>query len=156
GTVKSAYSYVCNIVLDDGTGNIRVAFFKRQVEKLLDKQEQDIVIFKDAPDQFEKVKYDLLGKQIKVAGRVNKNMMFDRIEFVAQLVFPNPDPKEEIRRLESINSVPSADTSAMVNEARTISSSKLERPTENIDKKPMFNVEPENVKGEMPVSFNCI
>jgi hypothetical protein len=36
----------------------------------------------------------------KIIGRVNKNQMFDRLELVAQLVFPNPDPQEEIDRLE--------------------------------------------------------
>ena len=34
-------------------------------------------------------------------GRHNKNMMMDRIEFVAQVVSPNPDPEQEIKRLEA-------------------------------------------------------
>jgi replication factor A1 len=146
GTVGSAYSYVFNTVLDDGTGNIRVAFFKRQIENLLGKPEQDIIMFKDSPDKFEKVKYDLLGKQIKVAGRVNKNMMFDRIEFVAQLVFANPDPKEEIVRLEKENAKnnPQASSDPVAQNADSANSA---------DKKPLFSVDAEK---EGVVSFKDI
>lgn len=153
GTVNSAYSYVFNTVLDDGTGNIRVALFKRQAEKLLGKQEQEIVMFKDSPDKFEKVKYDLLGKQIKIAGRVNKNMMFDRIEFIAQLVFPNPDPQEEVRRLESIKSIPLVNAVTQEQKPDLNSNNIANNGAESIDKKPMFSIEPENSKAEMPVSF---
>ncbi|MBU0536025.1 MAG: hypothetical protein KKE20_03605 [Nanoarchaeota archaeon] len=99
GTVQQAYSYVFNMVVDDGTGNIRTAFFRKQVEKILGKTETEMIEFKDSPDKFEQVKHDLLGKQIKIIGRVNKNMMFDRIELVAQLVFPDPNPEDEIKRI---------------------------------------------------------
>ncbi|MCX8146871.1 MAG: OB-fold nucleic acid binding domain-containing protein [Candidatus Woesearchaeota archaeon] len=102
GSITPAYSYVFNVVVDDGTSNIRVAMFKKQIERLLNKTENEIMEFKEFSDKFEAIKYDLLGKQIKVVGRVNKNVMFDRVEFVAQLVFPNPDPEEEIKRLEEI------------------------------------------------------
>ncbi|PIN86130.1 hypothetical protein COV19_06555 [Candidatus Woesearchaeota archaeon CG10_big_fil_rev_8_21_14_0_10_44_13] len=100
--VVPAYSYVLNIVVDDGTSNIRSVFFRNQVERLLDKSQEELVKYKEFPEKFEEVKHDLLGKQIKVVGKINKNMMMDRMEFVVQRVFNNPDPDEEIKRLEEV------------------------------------------------------
>ena len=98
GKVTPAYSAVFNIYLDDGTGNIRAVFFKNQADKLIGK---DILQFKDNPATFETVKNELLGKIIKTVGRVTKNDMFDRLEFIAFLVFPDPDPEEEIKVLQN-------------------------------------------------------
>ena len=130
GTVTPTYSYVFNLVIDDGTGNIRTAFFRKQVERLLGKTESEIVGFRSSPDKFEEVKHDLLGKQIKIVGRVNKNVMFDRVEFVAQLVFADPDPEEEIKRLEAMKQ--SAKEGA------------------GIAREPMFNIE-DPVSSEDPI-----
>lgn len=98
--VAPNYSYVMNVFLDDGTENVRCVFFKNQINNLLKKQEQDILRYKDDPQSFEQIKTHLLGNIIKVIGKSSKNQMFDRLEFVAQLVFPNPDPDEEIKNLE--------------------------------------------------------
>ena len=96
GKIAPAYSAVLNLLLDDGTGNIRAVFFKNQADRLIGK---DMLEFKDEPSKFEKIKMDLLGKIIKIIGRAVKNDMFDRIEFIAQLVFPDPDPEEEMKVL---------------------------------------------------------
>ena len=96
GKIAPAYSAVLNLFLDDGTGNIRAVFFKNQADRLIGK---DMLEFKDEPSKFEKIKMDLLGKIIKIIGRAVKNDMFDRIEFIAQLVFPDPDPEEEMKVL---------------------------------------------------------
>lgn len=98
--ITPAYSYVLNAVLDDGTETVRAVFFKKQAENLLEMDQNKILEYKDAPERFEEVKNTLLGNIIKVVGRVNKNELFDRIEFVARLVFPNPDPQEEIEILK--------------------------------------------------------
>ncbi len=37
---------------------------------------------------------------MKFSGRAQKNEMFQRIEFTANLVFTNPDPEEEMTRLQ--------------------------------------------------------
>lgn len=103
--VIPAYSYVLNLVLDDGTSNIRSVFFRSQVERLLDKGNEEMVKYREFPEKFEEVKHDLLGKQIKIIGRINKNMMMDRMEFVAQRVFNNPDPEEEMKRIEEIKKI---------------------------------------------------
>jgi replication factor A1 len=98
--VSPDYSYVMNLVLDDGTETIRSVFFRDQVEKLLGKSKEEVLKFKENPQEFDAIKTDLLGKQIKITGRSTKNQMFDRLEFVANDVNINPDPKEEIQKIE--------------------------------------------------------
>ena len=67
---------------------------------MLGKTRDQILEFRNKIPEFEAVKNDLLGKQIKVKGRTTKNAMFDRLEFIANDVDSNPDPKEEIERLQ--------------------------------------------------------
>jgi replication factor A1 len=98
--IQPDYSYVMNVVLDDGSETIRCAFFRNQVERLLSKTQQEVLKYKDDIALFEPIKTDLLGQQVKLVGRANKNEMFDRMEFITQLVFLNPDPQEEVKRLE--------------------------------------------------------
>lgn len=97
--VTPAVSYVLNLVLDDGTGTIRGVFWKNQTTHLLDKKEEDIVQYKENPNLFEDLKTDLLGEQFKLKGKVNKNDMFDRLEFSVQMV-EKANPEEEVARLE--------------------------------------------------------
>lgn len=97
GEVTPDFSYVMNAFIDDGTGNIRVVFFKNQAQHLTGKSHQEFLSFKDAPGGFESVKHDLLGQMVKIGGRVQKNSMFDRLEFVSQLVDAHPDPTAELQ-----------------------------------------------------------
>lgn len=99
--VNPDYSYVMNAVLDDGTETIRCTFFRNQADRLLDKTPEQMQDYRKDPSAFEPMKTELLGNIVKLVGKVNKNEMFDRTEFISQLVFPNPDPKEEIERLQS-------------------------------------------------------
>lgn len=97
--VTPTYSYVLNLLLDDGTDTTRTIFFSRQLEKLLEKTKEEILTYKENLADFEQIKTDLLGKTIKVVGRVKKNEMFDRLEIISQLVFTDIDPEKEIKRL---------------------------------------------------------
>ncbi|MBN2420815.1 hypothetical protein JXB27_00890 [Candidatus Woesearchaeota archaeon] len=100
GKVTPKYSFVLNAIIDDGTGTIRAVFFKNQATNLTGKTEEELVSMKESTEKVEQLKTDLLGEIVKVIGKVNKNTMFNRLEFVSQLVFRNPDPEEELRRLE--------------------------------------------------------
>ena len=99
GTVKEAYACVLSLVLDDGTSNMRTVFFREQFEKLIGKASEEVQQFRILPDSFGEVKHDLLGRQIKVNGRIKKNEMFDRREFMVRQVFTNPDPVAELQRI---------------------------------------------------------
>jgi replication factor A1 len=99
--VTPDFSYVFNVVVDDGSETMRCVLFRNQAEKLLKKTKEEMMSFKGSPDSFETIKTELLGSLVKFVGRVNKNTFFDRLEFVVQLVFPEPDPAEEIERIKS-------------------------------------------------------
>jgi len=100
GKVTPEYNYVLNLYLDDGSDNIRVVFWRQQIEELLNMDKPQIMSFKDDPSKFEPIKTELLGNIIKVSGRANKNQNFDRIELVANKVDKSPDPDEEIKKLK--------------------------------------------------------
>ncbi|MFH1440159.1 MAG: OB-fold nucleic acid binding domain-containing protein [Candidatus Woesearchaeota archaeon] len=99
GKDKIDYSYVLNVFLDDGTSTIRSVFFRNQLQNLMKKTHDEILGYRMLPDTFEQVKNELLGEMIKVVGRTTKNKMFDRLEFMSNLVFTDIDPEEEIKRL---------------------------------------------------------
>ncbi len=100
GIIKPEYGYVMNVYLDDGSGNIRVVFFGQQMQQLLKKSDEEILLYRTAPELFDKIKTDLLGEMIKVAGRASKNEMFSRIELIANKIETNINPEEEITRLQ--------------------------------------------------------
>ncbi len=100
GKIVPDWSYVMNVFLDDGTENIRVVCFRNQAERLMKKNHSEIIAYKDFPEKFEEIKNALLGNIVKVVGRVSKNPMFDRMEFISQLVY-DANPEEELKRLES-------------------------------------------------------
>lgn len=105
GTVTPDYSYLINIYLDDGTGNIQAVFFRNMVETLLDKEPEQVQAYRDNPTGIEQMKNDLLGLIIKVSGRVNKNTMFERLEFVVRSVDRNPNPEDELKKMEDTSEV---------------------------------------------------
>lgn len=100
GTITPLYSYVMNAFIDDGSGSIRTVFFTNQAQNLLKKPDEEIQVFRTSPELFEQVKTDLLGEMVKVKGRVTKNDMFDRLEFMSNIVDRDVDPKQEIERLQ--------------------------------------------------------
>lgn len=106
GVVKPDYAFVMNIFLDDGTDNIRCVLFRQQAERLLGKTLDQLLALRQLPEQFEPLKTELLGQIVKLVGRVKKNTFFDRLEFNVQMVFLNPDPQEELARLQAIASQP--------------------------------------------------
>lgn len=101
GPGDADYSYVMNGMMDDGTENIRLVFFREQANMLLGMGTADILLYKDNPATFEVKKTELLGTIIKLTGKATQNQMFNRLEFVVRAVDLNPDPKAEIARLES-------------------------------------------------------
>ncbi len=101
GTVTPDFGYVLNLFLDDGTGTIRTVFFSNQIQNLLKKTNDEILVYKDTMQSFDAVKTDLLGEQVKLIGKVVRNQMFDRLEFIANVVIKDVDPEDEIKRLKN-------------------------------------------------------
>lgn len=99
GNVTPDYSYVMNMFVDDGTDNIRVVCFRNQADRLTKKTHEEMLQYRESPDKFEDIKLALMGNLVKFRGRVTKNEMFDRLEFISNMVFTDLDPDEEIKRL---------------------------------------------------------
>lgn len=96
--IKPAYSCVMNVIIDDGSENIRTVCFKNQMLNLCEIGEADLESLRENPYQFESIKTTILGKPVRIVGKVIKNEMFDRIELMSQLVF-EADPKEELKKV---------------------------------------------------------
>ncbi len=100
GDITPDYSFVFSLFLDDGSGSIRTVLWQQQAQDLLKMDNIEILKFKDNIETFDPIKNDLLGTIIKVDGRVVKNTMFDRLEFSAQNINIEPNPDEELERLD--------------------------------------------------------
>ncbi|MCD4666505.1 hypothetical protein K8R47_01695 [archaeon] len=79
GNVAKKITPIVNIYLDDGSENIRVVFFRDNAEKLIN----NVVELKNDISKFDAIREEVMGKQFKIYGKVVKNDMFDRLEFMA-------------------------------------------------------------------------
>jgi len=94
GKVEPVKTIVLSGIIDDGTGNIRIVFFRdvaleligMDIKKALENEES----FFDS--------IDVLGKEFIITGKARKNKMFNRIEFVATSV-KEIDPIEEANKI---------------------------------------------------------
>lgn len=90
GNVPPKQTPILNIFFDDGTGNIRAVLFRDQALKLLNNK-----------SSLDEIKKDVLGKQIVLRGRVNKNEMFNRIELTVNS-FEEVKPEEMLTEFENV------------------------------------------------------
>jgi replication factor A1 len=88
-------------LIDDGTGDIRVLFFRELAETLAG----------TSVDELEKIEEDkrksfleerLLGREIIVEGRVKKNEMYDRLEMIATNIKPFNPTEESYKLVEEL------------------------------------------------------
>lgn len=98
GKVAVKYVPIVNAFFDDGSGNIRLVCFREVASKLLKMGDEELLKFRDGSENFEEVRRRVLGDQISVRGKINKNEMFDRIELVASGI-EEIDPKELVQEL---------------------------------------------------------
>ena len=142
--ISPSYAYVLNLFLDDGTENVRVVLWRNQVQNLFNMTNEQIIANKDG--SFEDIKNELLGQIVKFVGRTNKNEMFDRIEFIPQLVFTNPDPEDEIKRLdkelESVKEETTVEETVVEDVEPEVSEPQPEeKPLEAVEETPVKEVE---------------
>lgn len=98
GVVVGKPAMVLNMFFDDGTGSIRVTAFRETACKVLEIDDKKLQILKDNPVIFEDLKKNLMGKQLVIEGKVTKNQMFDRLEFMANRV-EDADPEKLIEEV---------------------------------------------------------
>lgn len=80
------YVPLINFFFDDSTANIRVVLFRDQVYTLLERTESELQEIKNSPEKFDQLKSEILGKQLLIRGRVTRNEMFNKLEFVANYI----------------------------------------------------------------------
>jgi ssDNA-binding replication factor A large subunit len=80
--VEPKFGYVMNVVIDDGSDNIRAVFFRENVLKLINMTDEKILKYKEQPTEFEDIKTKLLGETILINGKITRNQMFDRLEIL--------------------------------------------------------------------------
>jgi hypothetical protein len=68
--------------------------------RLFNVSELDFMKVRDNPEAFERYKDELIGSIVKVIGRARRNPMSNDIDFISNLVFPNPNPEEEMKLLK--------------------------------------------------------
>ncbi|NQU98108.1 hypothetical protein HQ533_01460 [Candidatus Woesearchaeota archaeon] len=135
------YAYVLNIFLDDGTENIRTVLWRNQIQKLLELTNEEVLKFRENPTDFEPLKTELLGTIVKVVGRTNKNEAFDRLELVANLIYKDVDPEEEIKKIKQETK---EETSATETETKEATEPATPEPTKEVEPEPV--VEEESVE----------
>ena len=103
GKIEPVKSLKVNLVLDDGTGNIRCVFFKQQAEALLGlSSEKALSISKEkGNDAAILEERQLIGEEIIVSGKVNHNDYSDQSELMARTV-NRAEALKEIERLTNL------------------------------------------------------
>ena len=99
GIVQPNYSYLINLVIDDGTENMRAVFFREQVEKLLKQTQAAILLMREQPELSDRIKTGLLGSMLKLRGKCTNNQMFGRLEFTVNQVHQDIDPEKELMNI---------------------------------------------------------
>ena len=89
---------VVNAVIDDGTGNMRAAFYDKMAEALL-----NVTLAEasegDVAEKIEKRRKELMGREVVATVSVRHNDFTGREELVVYDLNLNPDPKKEAEEL---------------------------------------------------------
>ena len=99
GKIEPEHALVLSAIADDGTGDIRVVFFRDVAENILGIKANEL--FKlDSEERFRIVKEKLLGREIQLLGVVKRNKIVDRLELIVN-DFKDLNILEESKRLIS-------------------------------------------------------
>jgi len=106
GKIEPKRQLVISGVVDDGTGNVRVVFFRELAEKVLGKSIDELKGAEGVDDPLSIYEgLDVLGKEFIIRGRLKKNQFTERMEFVANEVEEVNVNKEAEKLIEKIESV---------------------------------------------------
>lgn len=97
GTVIPDKRAILNIVIDDGSDNVRAMAFSENIANLLKLQNKDITSLENSTFFLNK-KSEILGTEWLFSGRLRKNVLFNRSEFVINSL-QEVQPEEIIKEL---------------------------------------------------------
>ncbi len=86
GVVEPDYNIIISSVLDDGTDNIRAVFFGEIAEQLISMKKRDAKKLHDIKGVQALIEKVPIGKDLILTGKVKRNAMFDRLEFIVNSV----------------------------------------------------------------------
>jgi hypothetical protein len=121
GTIVQAYDprfferkdgtegFVTNIMIDDGTGNVRIGCFDDVAAKILGMETKEVMANKDG--SFEEAKTQVLGEIVKVQGRAKLNTVYNSIDVTADSIDMSPDAKAELEKLQADGGVAAGQSS---------------------------------------------
>jgi ssDNA-binding replication factor A large subunit len=99
GKVEAKYNLVLSGVIDDGSGNIRVVFFRDMAEKVfgtgMELLRKIASENKDSLTIYDQIK---LGKEFIIRGKIKKNQFTEKMELVANSV-EDVNPKKEAEKM---------------------------------------------------------
>jgi replication factor A1 len=94
GKVEPVKTIVLSGIIDDGTGNIRVVFFRDVALELIGMDMKQAL--ENEGSFFDNI--NVLGKEFIITGKARRNKMFNRLEFVANNV-------KEVDAVEEANKI---------------------------------------------------
>lgn len=97
GKVKPEVNMIVSGILDDGTGNLRAVFFRDQAQKISGLEPKTLAKL-DQDEGYKMLKDAILGKEVVISGRVQKNKMFENLEMVVNNV-QETNPIEEGKKI---------------------------------------------------------
>jgi replication factor A1 len=97
GEVEPQPAFVINVVVDDGTGDLRVTFFRDIAAQILGMTAKEVNATAE-PKRYDIVREKLQGKELIVQGRIRKNKDFNRFELTASGI-KEINPLEESKRI---------------------------------------------------------
>jgi ssDNA-binding replication factor A large subunit len=102
GTITPEFQMVVSGVIDDGTGNIRVVFFRELAERVFGESTKGLRQIAEKETDFTKIfdYFKHMGKEFLVRGRVRLNQFTENLELVVNEI-GDVDAKEESEKLLS-------------------------------------------------------
>jgi replication factor A1 len=95
--IEPKQNLIVSLLIDDGSEDIRVVFFRDLAEKLLGVRTEEVLAL-EQEKRYELIKEKLLGREIQLTGRVKKSNISDRLEIIAGEV-EDLNALEESRKL---------------------------------------------------------
>ena len=98
GQKQPVYRGILTLYVDDGTKAQRAVLFDDQFKKLA--QTEDLEAIRTQDSAREELKKSLLGAFITIGARVRYSEQYDRLDLNVSSFDLNPDPEEELKKLE--------------------------------------------------------
>ncbi|MEE8401698.1 MAG: OB-fold nucleic acid binding domain-containing protein [Candidatus Hydrothermarchaeaceae archaeon] len=95
---KGKKGMVVNAVIDDGTANMRAAFYDKMAEILMDVSINDVIENEDSDGASQRIT-EILGREIVAKVRVRHSNFSGQDELIVQDINLRPDPKIEAKNL---------------------------------------------------------